>query len=153
MRAINHALTGATIGVLIGEPLIAVPLAFVSHYICDMIPHYGTAIAEEKELNSVQFRVLLFLDFCLCVLLVVILALYKPQFWILAAVCAFVATSPDLFSINRYRSARRGTTSKPGSYIKFAHGIQWFERPIGAVVEVAWFIAMLIILVPILRHR
>jgi hypothetical protein len=153
MRAINHALTGAAIGVLIGEPVIAVPLAFVSHYVCDVIPHHGRQQPETEELNSTSFRVLLLADFCLCVLLVLILTLQRPHYWVLAAICAFVAASPDLFSINRYRNARHGKPPKLNPYLRFASGIQWFERPLGAVVEIVWFIAMLIILVPILLHR
>jgi hypothetical protein len=152
MRAINHALTGAAIGLLVAEPVIAVPAAFVSHYVCDAIPHYGRGIAEEKELNSTSFRVSLVVDAGLCALLVLILALRRPQHWVLAAVCAFVAASPDLLSINRYREARRNQPIKRNWYTKLANDeLQWFERPIGAVVEVAWFIAGIIILAPFIR--
>jgi len=153
MRAINHALTGAAIGLLVEEPIIAVPLAFVSHYICDVIPHYGGGKAKREELNSQTFRLLILIDFCLCVGLVVVLAVYRPRHWLLAAVCAFVATSPDLASINLYRNARNGKPLTMNRYIKFATGIQWFEKPIGAVVEVFWFIALIIILVPLIISR
>lgn len=153
MRAINHALTGAAIGVVVGNPVIAVPAAFVSHYICDMIPHYGGGRPETEELNSSSFRFLLYLDIVLCGLVVLILATYRPQHWLLAAACAFVAASPDLFSLNRYRSARAGRPAKRNLYLDFASAIQWFERPIGAVVEITWFIAMLAILWPYIRYR
>jgi hypothetical protein len=153
MRAINHALTGAVIGAAISEPAIALPLAFFSHYVCDAIPHYGGGKPEEEELNSPVFRSLLLVDAGLCGLLVLILALYRPKHWLLMAVCAFLAASPDLFSIGRYKSAREHHKPNLNAYQRFASGIQWFERPIGAVVEVAWFIAMLIILVIIIRHR
>jgi hypothetical protein len=151
MRAINHALTGAAIGLVVGEPIAAVPMAFVSHYLCDIIPHYGSSIPDEEVLNTKSFRVILLADFCLCVLVVLILALTRPQHWLLAAVCAFVAASPDLASFGRYRSARQGKPLRPNRYLDFSKGIQRFERPIGAVVEVVWFIAMLIIIIPIIR--
>jgi hypothetical protein len=149
MRAINHALTGAAIGLAVGEPLVAVPLSLVSHYALDVMPHYGGGRPENAEMNSKTFRGLLLLDICLCPLLVLVLAIKRPDHWLLAAICAFVAAAPDLASINVYRSARSGQQPKPNRYIRFAHDIQWFERPIGAVVEVAWFIAMLVILVPL----
>jgi len=151
MRAINHALTGAAIGLQVTEPVAAVPLAFISHYVCDIIPHYGRGLPEEEELNSALFRVLLAMDISLCVLLVLILGLWRPHHWLLAAVCAFVAASPDLFSLNRYLQARRHKPIKQNWYTKFASDIQWFERPIGAVVEVVWFVAMIIILVAIIH--
>ena len=97
MRSINHALAGAFIGLEISNPVVAVPVAFVSHYICDVIPHYGGGKPEREEINSNSFQVLLILDVCLCALLVLVLALYHPRHWILAAICAFVAASPDLF--------------------------------------------------------
>jgi hypothetical protein len=153
MRAINHALTGAVIGATVAEPAIALPLAFFSHYVCDAIPHYGGGRPEEEELNSTSFRSLLLIDVVLCGLLVLILVLYRPTHWLLMAVCAFLAASPDLFSISRYKSARKHHKPHLNLYQQFASDIQWFERPIGAVVEVAWLIAMLIILVVIIRHR
>lgn len=153
MRAINHALTGAAIGAYVSNPAIAAPAAFLSHYVCDAIPHYGGGKPEEEELNSTVFRSLLVADACLCGLLVLILALYHPKHWLLMAVCAFLAASPDLFSVGRYLSARKHRKPVLNAYQRFATAIQWFERPVGAVVEVAWLIAMLIILVPIIRHR
>ena len=146
MRAINHALTGATIGLLVDEPIAAVPLSLVSHYVCDVIPHYGAGLPEEQEINTTTFRVLLALDFILCVALVVVLALKRPKNWLLAAICAFVATSPDLASIGRYRAGRKRIKSKPNRYVVLAKRIQLYEKPPGAVVEVVWFASFIIIL-------
>ena len=151
MRAINHALTGTLIGLTIGEPLIAVPVAFVSHYVCDAIPHYGSSLTGDKELKSRLFRQLLYADAFLCVGFVAVLAVLRPTHWWLAAVCAFVAAAPDLASFNRYRRIISHKAWRPGKYFAFASGIQWFERPIGAVVEVAWFIGVIILLLPFLR--
>ncbi|HVV26132.1 MAG TPA: hypothetical protein VHC21_03840 [Candidatus Saccharimonadales bacterium] len=151
MTATNHALTGALIGLVVGEPLIALPAALVSHFVCDAIPHFGSALPPQVNLRRNNFRNYLILEFCLCVLLVAVLAVLRPEHWFLAAVCAFLATSPDLLSIDRYLKVRRGQHWKRGAYGKFACGIQWFERPIGAVVEAAWFIAAIVLLVPFLR--
>lgn len=147
MRAINHALTGAIIGLVSGEPLLAVPLAIASHFICDAIPHYGKGPESIKE---DLFKNLLYIDAALCFLLVVVLAWQQPPHWQLAAVCAFLAAAPDFLSFNRFIKARQGKPWKPSMYAKFATGIQWFERPIGAVVEAVWFVVAVGILVPYL---
>lgn len=151
MTAINHALTGAVIGLVIGEPLAAVPAALASHFVCDAIPHFKRNVPPKKLLRSNWFRNYLHLDAGLCILLVLCLAILQPQHWLLAAVCAFTATSPDLLWINKYLKTRRGEHWKRNAFLAFAGNIQWFERPIGGVVEVAWFAAAITILVPFLR--
>jgi hypothetical protein len=151
MTATNHALTGAVIGLVTGQPLIALPAALASHFICDALPHFGSASPPQVKLRTNNFRNYLIVEFCLCVLLVAVLAIFHPEHWFLASVCAFLATSPDLLSINRYLKTRRGEHWKRSLYGKFACGIQWFERPIGAAVEAAWFVAGIVVIVPFLR--
>lgn len=58
MIATNHALTGAAIAVVIKQPILAIPLAFVSHFICDAIPHFGV----DLKFNSRAMYVWLILD-------------------------------------------------------------------------------------------
>ena len=154
MRAINHALTGALIGTLINEPEIAYPAAFLSHYICDAIPHYGSDLPEKKLLRSSAFKIQLYIDIALCLILVIVLSASKPHHWFNAIICAFLAALPDFFSMPRYLRAQKvGKTKKPNIYVRFASKIQWFEHPIGAVVEVAWFIALIVILSPYIINR
>jgi len=150
MRAINHALTGTVIGLVVKEPAVAIPIALVSHWICDAIPHYGSGISEKHAMESNAFERLLYIDTILCFLLVLVLAILQPNHWVLASFCAFVAASPDLLSFNRWRLMRQGLKSKLTPYGKFAKGIQWFERPIGGVVELAWAIAAVILITPFL---
>lgn len=145
MTATNHALTGAVIGLVVASP-VAVVLALLSHYVLDVIPHYGSAEPESARLKSSLFRNYLFVEAFLCFLIVVSLAVRQPVHWQLAAVCAFAAASPDLLSIKRYLTVRAGKAWKPTGYFRFASGIQWFERPIGAVVEAAWAVFMLVLL-------
>lgn len=151
MTATNHALTGAVIGLVTGEPLLALPAALASHFICDALPHFGSASPPQVKLRRNNFRNYLILEFCLCVLLVAVLAFFRPEHWLLSSMCAFLATSPDLLWINRYLKLRRGKHWKRSAYARFAGDIQWFEKPIGAAVETAWFIAGIIVIVPFLR--
>ena len=149
MTATNHALTGAAIGLIIGQPLLAMPLALASHFVCDAIPHFGFA-NPRKAIKSNTFRNYLIAETFICAAIVAALAWLHPVNWQLAAVCAFIAASPDLLSINRYLSEIRGRQWRPSAYAKFAHGIQWFEKPIGAVVEVAWLIAIIVLVTPLI---
>lgn len=147
MTATNHALTGAVIGLVIGQPLLALPIAFLSHFVCDALPHFGSNETDnDKWVKSLSFETILIVDTSLCVILVGVLAVTHPLHWQLAAVCAFVAASPDLFSINYYLKVKMGKKWRPNLYSRFASWIQWFERPIGGFVEAAWFIAAVTII-------
>lgn len=151
MRAINHALTGAFIGLVVDQPALATAAAVLSHYVCDVIPHYGSSKPGDIVLKSKSFKDSLYLDAAGCFLVVLILAVIRPHNWVLAAVCAFLAAAPDLFSINRFLTIRRGKKWRPNLYTKFAGNIQWFERPIGGIVEIAWFVATISLLLPLVR--
>lgn len=152
MTATNHALTGAAVGFLIGNPAVALPAALASHYVCDALPHFGvTAKYKRRLLRSNAFRNYLLLEALICLGLVLVLAALRPAHWSLAALCAFAAAAPDLLSYNRYSKSRQRKAWRPGIYSRFAHGIQWFERPIGAAVEIAWAVAALSIVWPFIR--
>jgi hypothetical protein len=154
VTATNHALTGTAIGLIIGQPLLALPLAFLSHFICDAIPHFGFTDDKSKQtkvLRSRLFRNYLIIEAVICALIVLGLAILQPLNWQLAAICAFTAASPDLLSSNRYFSTVNKKNWKPNLYSRFAHNIQWFEKPVGAVVEAVWLAGLVLILVPFLK--
>jgi hypothetical protein len=146
MTATNHAITGALIGLLVGEPLIALPAALLSHFVCDALPHYGSGKPNEIFLKSKEFRNMLIIDASLCVVLVIVLAITQPHDWFLASICAFLATSPDLVWINHFRLVKADKPWHPNLFSRFAAKIQWFERPSGAIIEAVWCIAGLTIL-------
>ena len=151
MTATNHALTGAAIGLLVGEPLIAIPVAIISHFVCDALPHYDAKIPGTGRIASKTFRNYLIAEAALCLLIVLVLCILQPQNWLLASVCAFAAAAPDFGWINKFVKARRGVVHKPNLFSRFAENIQWFHRPIGGVVELAWAVAAIAIIVPFLR--
>lgn len=86
-------------------------------------------------------------------LIVLILAITHPAHWLLASVCAFTATTPDLLFIPRYVHALKTGHDpwKQNWFWRFHYRIQWFQEPIGALVEVAWAAAAIILLLPFLR--
>jgi hypothetical protein len=151
MTATNHALTGAALAFLISVPAVALPVAFLSHFVCDAIPHYDSNMKNPEWLRSRNFNRLLITDGSLCVVFVAVLAYLHPEHWLLAAVCAFLATSPDLFWINRWWHIRKGLSWKPNLFSRFASVIQWRTGPFGGIIEAAWFIAAVFVLVPFMH--
>lgn len=140
MRAINHALTGALIGLSL-PPAIAIPLAPISHYALDALPHWGRA---NSKIGDRLFQYELIVDALLCFGLVVVLFLLRPDRWLLAAVCAFLAAGVDFMWIPTYLKMRRGG-ARPvhtNPLVKLHKWIQWYERPLGAITEVVWATAM-----------
>lgn len=82
-------------------------------------------------------------------LLVLLLSIAQPQQWLLAAVCAFIATAPDLAHIPGFVRTLRGKHflgKRPNWYTRFAIKIQWFEKPIGALFEAAWLVGFLVLI-------
>ena len=145
MTATNHALTGALIGLADGNPWIALPAAVASHFICDALPHFGIG---HNAAGTGWFKRLLVVEACLCLSIVIGLAVFQPHHWLLAAGCAFLATSPDFMWINKYRRAQAGQKTPDNTIMlmRFHATIQWFERPIGAFVEAVWAFGALVLL-------
>jgi hypothetical protein len=143
MTATNHALTGALIGLAVHNPWIALPAALCSHIICDIIPHFGM---DTEWIRSRSFSWMLTIDALLCLLLVAILFITGPPSWLLGAICAFVATSPDLLWVRQFMLVRQKKIYKPFWLERFLGWIQWFQKPVGAYVEVAWFVGAVTLL-------
>lgn len=149
MLAINHAITGALIGLTFSAPL-AYPLAFLSHFALDAIPHFGD---DDKRINEKSFVLQLLTDAALCGVLVLVLFISLGSNAWLPALCAFLAASPDFMWMPDYVRIKRGKKplGKTNVILKFHSLIQWFQRPVGAFVEVFWFVAASILLANILQ--
>ena len=141
MVATNHAVTGALLGLAIGNPLLAVPVAFASHFVLDAVPHYDPPGNESERIGAKRFRVQLAADASLCFLLVVCLALTHPRHWVTAAFSAFAATSPDLFWIPKFLHAQRTgkTLQSSNVFWRFHSWVQWHTSPKLAPLELVWF--------------
>jgi hypothetical protein len=151
MRAINHALLGSVIGLSVGNPWIAVPVAVASHFALDMVPHHDFS---KNSLNRPIFLNVAIADTIACAILVMLLAYWQPTHWPLAALCAFLAVSPDFMWIPRYMRFRRNEPAKDQKgIVAFHHHIQWFQRPIGGFVEIAWFFSFAYVLYYFIHYR
>lgn len=140
MTGLNHTVTGAVIGSAIGTPLVALPLAFVSHFLLDVLPHWGDARIPHA---SRKFKVIIVVDTVVTTLLLLAVVIAKPRHWLTMVLAGLVAMSPDLMWLpNFIRVVRRRTVK---SYNKFMHlheNMQ-IERPWGLFVEAAWLLVFL----------
>ncbi|HSX31145.1 MAG TPA: hypothetical protein VLE99_04470 [Candidatus Saccharimonadales bacterium] len=134
------------IGLSVTNPWLALPLAFLSHFACDLVPHYDLPDHKTNMAKLLGSRAFLWQYIMvpggLCVLLVALLALTRPQHWLQAAVCAFLAASPDLFWLPRFLHVKRTGKDLPptGWFLKLHEAAQWKTAPKFWTVEALWFV-------------
>ena len=145
MTATNHALTGAAIGLLVGQPLLAIPLAFLSHFVLDALPHFGTKYLQPGMKRFVYY---LAAEAGACAAIVLALYFFQPQYWLLAAFCAFVAASPDFMWVGEFIAAQKRATipARKHAIVRLHSAVQWYQKEPGLIVEVAWAAGMLLVL-------
>lgn len=144
MTATNHALTGAVVAAVMPVPLLAMPLALVSHIVIDALPHYAD---DAIEFSDKKFKLLLGLDIFFCILIAGAIFIIKPDHWFLLVACAFLATLPDALWLPDFLASRQGKPlPKYGRIRQFLSDVQWSQKRIGVIMEIVWFGALLFIL-------
>lgn len=147
MNTLNHAATGATIAVVAGNPVIALPLAFASHFALDALPHHGHpgngGYPEAFKHKKLTFLSLSYELIGLPILLFFLVG--QPWFVWIASV---LAISPDFKWPYRYWFFERKGKKPPEAdkLTKFHQWVQWCERPWGIVVEIAYSIFILLVI-------
>lgn len=150
MTATNHALTGAIVALAIKQPAIALPLAFLSHYILDAIPHFGIHEDDVVKRNAHWlFRTVVSVDTVLAVVLIIAVPLLADAHvsgWLI--LCGMLAgIAPDSVWIYHHVHFMYKKIEKPFGKISQIHQrIQWFEKPWGLPVEVVWVVAALFVI-------
>jgi hypothetical protein len=142
MTATNHVVTGAVIGAAVGQPWLALPLAFASHFAMDALPHYGVSDHKSKK-----FLYSLFIDMGLASGFLLSILLMQPQHWPLLLACAVAAASPDLNHLPNWLRELKNKPLKQGRIAYWSARIQWCERDWGIAVELVWFASMLAIFI------
>ncbi|CAN5421893.1 hypothetical protein BH10PAT3_BH10PAT3_1060 [soil metagenome] len=135
-------MTGAVIALLIREPLLAVPLSFSSHFLCDSIPHAG--LPPGGKLFSRSFNITLVCDFLFAIALMIVMGLLFPtQKWLIWT-CMVAAASPDLMwaYYDLYVVKIKHRKPRLGRLARFHSWIQWSQTPKGWFVEISWFFVM-----------
>ncbi len=103
MLELPHAIIGVTIATKTGNPLIAFPLAFLSNFVLDFLPHWNphlfTEVNQKGKISSRSLKIVLF-DSSLALILGLFLAFrFYPDLFRVAVVLGscFLAVSMDLF--------------------------------------------------------
>lgn len=138
-------LAGAVMATALQRPLLVIPLAIASHFILDLLPHFGVNEHNHSARNRHPlFLYIVITDTVLTIAMLVLLPFVLGgaiSWWLLVA-SMLAAWIPDALWIRHFAHHLRGRQIQPGRFARFHQRIQWFERPIGLIVELVWFSAM-----------
>lgn len=149
MTTSNHIFTGAAIALAIRQPLLALPLAHVSHFALDALPHYGYSGDGYSEAFKHKLTFVMESVNIIGVPLLVIL-LWHQSVWVWLA--AVAAISPDFMWVYRYFwFERKGLVPIPGPLTRFHKHVQWCEREWGILVEVPVLIILVLTVVKLTK--
>lgn len=130
MLATNHAFAGSIIGAVLPLP-IAIPAAFASHFLMDMLPHYG--IDHTKRNNHAVYRLIVFSDTFIALSYAAAAAFLGK--WSME-ITGWVAWSPDFIWVIYYFAHGQNLHIKPKNrFMRFHMAIQRYERPWGIAVD------------------
>lgn len=142
MNIVNHLLAGSIIAITIKNPAIVLPLAFISHFLMDALPHYGYA-GQKGYVEALKHRmsyVSTIFSVMLCVIVGIILIVNSK--W-LALGAGLLAMSVDFIGVWNYLAFEKhgssGRNILAKMHVGFHRRIQWCERPWGIYIEVAVF--------------
>ncbi len=148
MTATNHALSGALIGLVVTQPLLALPLALASHFVLDAIPHFGFDEFGGHLKAKKAFHRVLYIDALLLTLLIVFLLANGASWLVFAGL--FLAGSPDLIWAYRYVVKEKLGKVPPApknAFDRFHSHIQKSQTLKGLYVEVPLAIILFITVV------
>lgn len=142
MTMTNHMMTGAVIALVIKQPALTLPLALLSHFVLDALPHYGRR-GEEHTFSRLT-RAVIITD---VIIAVGFLLWLVTSGYYMAGLAAMTAASPDTVWAYRVLRMHLYGRMKPQSLLtKFHARIQWGERTWGLVIELAYTVSMLVVL-------
>lgn len=142
MTASNHAVTGAVIAMAVHQPLLALPLAVVSHFALDAAPHFGNH--PKMAQSSRAFLFMLAVDAGIASSILLTLVVLMPGYWLLPVAGALLSMAPDLMWFPNFLRVTGGRKlKKPDAITRWHKSIQRYERPWGIYVEAIWFSVML----------
>jgi hypothetical protein len=137
MLGFNHTLAGCIIAVITPAPLVPF-VAFASHFLLDMTPHFGRSKRIYPYTKS--FIGLLVLDAILCTFCLFLAIALFPDKWFILAVGAFFATLPDFMWL------LKGRVKQLDRFFAFASKIQWGEHPYGWIFDASYGYIFMIVL-------
>ncbi len=135
MTLTNHVLAGSLLAKLLPLP-VAIPLAFLSHFVLDSLPHFGVTEKQHQPANMILDRVVIGIDIATFIAVAIWLISNGRTEWLLVGLVAF---SPDSIWVYRYVIEEKfGTLPEKagGWFVKFHAGIQKFEFQQGWAIEI-----------------
>ena len=142
MVGINHALTGGLIISFTHNPAIGLPLALLSHFVLDSMPHFGEVFEKRKKLSTTVWGI----DLTLVVIFLIILIVSQQWGVFLGAV---VGMSPDFAWVYRFTVQEQFGSIPPrpeNSFNRWHAAIQRFESKPGLIIDVLTFCLLVTIL-------
>jgi len=136
MQAINHTLTAGLIAITVKEPALIAPLALGSHFVLDMLPHYGEYPRFGRGTKA-YYRIIA-ADGVLTLIAYLVLIHAWPQLWFAISVGVFFALLPDLLWPLALYVKQRGPL---WAFFRFHKNIQR-ESLRGSIVEGVWLVGM-----------
>lgn len=139
MVGVNHVATGVLVAVAIDKPVLALALAFLSHFVIDAIPHWNYKIANNPAYR--QLAMAMDLTFSLSLLMILSVSLDASTRLVIA--CGFLALLPDAMWLPHILQGKKAPKNRnnPLHWLRKFHGwLQWSETSKGAYIEVAWFV-------------
>jgi hypothetical protein len=139
MLELPHAIVGATIATKVSNPFLSLPLAFLSHFLLDILPHWNPHIFTEMQASgkiSKKSVVIIFLDALMALLFGLFLAF---RFWpkidrvTIILLGSFLAVAPDLIEAPYF--FLRAKNEFLLKLIKFQNKVQWKTRPLVGIIS------------------
>ncbi len=144
MTATNHMIMGAIIVAVIPHPILSLPLAFLSHFVLDSLPHAG---GEVKQ-GWCYIKTVWVIDFILLLTLLGFIYFVKDgSLYVVAG--AMLAESPDIAWVYRYAWLEKWGKVAPrklNAFNRFHSKIQKYEFEKGMYIEIVWLVGTALIL-------
>jgi hypothetical protein len=117
-----HCVAGATLGKLVGRPLIAIPLAVASHYALDLVPHWQETLPPYTPHAGTWVRIPI--DLALSLYLVHLIAPSAgPNGWTIW-LAALGGAAPDLDALIPLIPQKRALCGPVAHYLQWHVAIQ-----------------------------
>ncbi len=149
MLTFAHILLGAAIGKYFQNLWLVIPIAFLSHYVLDLIPHYKMPKIESFQNNglkgiNIKELAIKSAEPLIGIILTFYLAFYYSEYTLPMIIGAFFAWLPDFFVFidwkyeSRFARFIHNRFSKTHKHTTFAKGI--IPQIVVAIVAVIWII-------------
>lgn len=133
MLALNHALFGGIIAVTVRQPALFVPAAAASHFVLDVLPHFGNA--ESFGRYSKRYYRVIKIDGILTIATGISLLFLWPKMGGIIFLGGFSAVVPDLLWP---LAPKTKPNSLLGKFFRFHKAIQLSESRKGIFFEMVW---------------